>query len=113
MSGDSPPTPSDDEVLEVLRAVAGRGLTQSRPANDDLIKYQYDIEGVEELLRECTLSEIHKHEPDHDYPNRNDYVVVLKIALDEEPQPFYVKVALHLPDMTNGRLLSFHYWNRL
>lgn len=111
MTDDSPPNPSDDEVIAALRIAAAAGLGQSRPAENDLQKYDYDLQGVCELIAECTVDEIHKHELDDGYPERNYYIVVLNVELDDEPQPFYVKVALDLPEMKTGRLLSFKYWN--
>ena len=42
------------------------------------------------------------------YPEHYDYIVVFEIDLEDEPIPFYVKVALHLPDLTDGELMSFH-----
>ena len=70
----------------------------------------YDAEGVCELLTDCNIGELAKHEPDYEYPRRQAYIAVMRIELDGEPLPLYVKVALRLPEMTTGTLLSFHLW---
>lgn len=106
-----PPSPSADEVVTALRAAAATGLSVHERAQGNLIALGYDIQDVCELLVECELAELVKHEPDHDHPRRNDYIAVLRIEVEGEPLPFYVKVALHLPEMSKGMLLSFKLWS--
>ncbi len=111
MTDDAPiPTFTDAEVLDRLRAAAQRGLEVDRKGDNDLTKYGYDIDGVSELLVQCSDEELWKHELSEHYPEKNDYAVVLKIELEEELHPFYVKVALHLPTLESGELVSFHWW---
>ena len=111
MSG-VPPVPSfsDAEVIARLRRAAQRGLSHSRNGDTDLLKYGFNIEGANELIAECSEKELNKHELSDRYPEYNDYIVVLKIDLEGERHPFYVKVALRLPDLESGELLSFHEW---
>ena len=111
MADESPlPSFTDSDVLARLRDAAARGLTHTRQAGNDLFKYGWDIQSVNELLKECSEDELHCHELSDHYPEHNDYVVILKIDLEGERHPFYVKVALHLPNLESGELLSFHEW---
>jgi hypothetical protein len=111
MSG-KPPVPcfTDDEVIHSLRQAARRGLTHTRQGEADLLKYGCDIQDVCELVADCTVGELNKHELSQNYPDYNDYIAVLKIDLEGEKDPFYVKVALSLPDLKCGELMSFHPW---
>ena len=106
-----PPRINTPDVLNALRNAAAEGLSVSRRCQSYLDKYLYEIDDVCDLLAECTEDEIHKHEYDDQYPERQDYIVVVRLELDDEPFPFYVKVALHLPDMASGRLVSFKFWD--
>jgi hypothetical protein len=109
-----PPCPafSDAVVLERLRAAALRGLTQSRQGADDLLDAGYDIKAVNELVSKCPDHSLNKHELSYRYPEYNDYMVVLKLDIEGESRPFYVKVALHLPALQSGELVSFHEWGK-
>jgi hypothetical protein len=102
------PSFSNAQVLAALKSAAAIGLTQTRNGETDLMKFGYDILGVAELLCDCTESEIDKHEISDRYPEYQDYIVVLDIDLEGEQVPFYVKVALSLPDLEAGELMSFH-----
>src|SRR4051812_1006014 len=109
--GQNDPAPiATDKVLDALRNAAAEGLSVSRRCQTDLNKYEYDIDDVCDLLADCTEAEIHKHEYDELYPEREDYMVIVRLELEAEPFPFYVKVALHLPEMVSGRLVSFKFW---
>lgn len=111
MAGEPPkPTFTDAQVLDALRAAARRGLTQTRQADGDLFVWKYDMEGVNELLAECPDEELQDHELSDSYPAFNDYIVILKVNLEDERVPFYVKVALTLPNLEPGELMSFHPW---
>lgn len=104
------PTFTDAQVLAALREAARRGLTQTRQAAADVYKWEYDIQGVNELISDCFDSELHEHDLSDNYPDFNDYIVILKVDLESERQPFYVKVALSLPALEHGELMSFHPW---
>jgi hypothetical protein len=111
MAGEPPvPTFTDAQVLAALRDAARRALTQTRQAESDLYDWGYDMEGVNELLAECPSEELFEHELSDNYPTFNDYVVKLKVNLEDERVPFYVKVALSLPNLYHGELMSFHPW---
>lgn len=107
---DIPPIFTVDELLAALKAAAKIGLTQTRNGESDLTKFDYDIGGVQALLCECVRSEIHQHSLSDRYPEFQDYVVILKLELEGERVPFYVKVALCLPKLMPGELMSFHPW---
>src|SRR5947209_6898091 len=98
MTDDAQAKPSFDrtEVLRALQSAATRGLTQTRNAESDLFKFDYDLLGVEELIGACTDSELTDHEVSHHYPEFNDYIAELKIDLVGERTPFYAKVALRM-----------------
>lgn len=105
------------EVLTALRSAVSRRLEHTRNADSDLLKFGYDLEGVEELIAACTDDELHDHEVSHYYPRFYDYIAELKIDLEDEYVPFYVKVALHMKDTESGctlsgsgELMSFHPW---
>jgi hypothetical protein len=105
-----PPSFTDEYVLSCLRAAAGRGLTHTRQGQADLLAYDWDMEDINELIKACSEDELNRHELSDSYPKFNDYIVVLKVDLEGERRPFYVKVALALPDLSSGELLSFHEW---
>ena len=105
----TPSSPSDAEVITALRAAAARGLVVHPRVQPDIRQLDYDVADICELIAQCGTHEIVKHEPDYD-PDRNDYIVVLKIEIDESPYALYVKVALHLPHMARGKLLAFKEW---
>ena len=100
----------DAQVLGALRAAARHGLTQTRQGEGDVLRWGWDMEAVNDLLVECEDSELHEHGLSDHYPEYNDYIVILKVELEDEPHPFYVKVALALPNLTPGELMSFHPW---
>jgi hypothetical protein len=104
------PTFTDAQVLAALREAAGRGLTQTRQGEGDVFDWGYDMDGVNELIANCFDSELHEHCLSDNYPDFNDYIVILKVDLEGERQPFYVKVALSLPALEYGELMSFHPW---
>ena len=108
MTAPTPSAPTDAEIIEALRAAAAKGLNVHPRVQPDLIRLHYDIEDVSEYVSDCDISELEKHEPDD--KGRSDYIAVLKIEVEDEPFPFYVKVALDWPDMKRGKLLSFKYW---
>lgn len=68
------------------------------------------MQGVNELVAECPNEELWDHEVSDNYPDYNDYIAILKVELEDERVPFYVKVALALPDLSCGELMSFHPW---
>jgi hypothetical protein len=104
-----PASPSDDQVVAALRIVgADRSLTVAERVQPYFVTLHYDLEDVHDWIADCDLSDLAKHEPDDQ--GRSDYIAVLKIYVEGEPLPFYVKIALHLPDMTSGKLISFHFW---
>ena len=111
MAGQPPPSFSDDEVVKALRAAGAKGLMVHPRAQSVLnALQQYDISDVSEWVAECVASELHKHELDYDYPARQDYIAVLNIHLPGEPLAFYVKIALQLPHLAPGKLISLRLW---
>ena len=110
--GSPPPTFTDAQILDALRRAAGRGLTHTRQGEADVFEWGYDIQGVNELVAGCTAKELSDggHELSDKYPDFNDYIAWLKVDLEGERKPFYVKVALSLPDLGSGELMSFHPW---
>lgn len=111
MAGEPPvPTFTDAQVLAALREAARRGLTQTRQGEADVFDWGYDMDGVNELIADCLDSELHEHCLSDNYPDFNDYIVILKVDLEGEQQRFYVKVALSLPALEHGELMSFHPW---
>lgn len=109
MTAPTPTSPSDEEVVAALRVVgAGKRLTADPRVQPYFVALRYDLEDVVDWIADCELDELHHHEPDD--KGRNDYIAFLKIYAEDEPLPFYVKIALHLPEMTSGKLLSFKPW---
>lgn len=104
------PTFTDVQVLAALRDAARRGLTQTRQGEADVFDWGYDMDGVNELIAGCEDAELHEHCLSDNYPEFNDYIVILKVDLENERQLFYVKVALSLPALEHGELMSFHPW---
>lgn len=102
-----PPTPSDTELLVALRHAAGtrRIGVERGEAKNYLDALGYDIQAVCELLADCEDDDLIGNEPDD--RGRNDRIAKLVIHVEGERLPFYIKVALHLPDMASGLLLSF------
>jgi hypothetical protein len=80
-------------------------LTVHPRCQDDIDDLDYDIDDILALLGACDLSELQKHGPDD--KGRPDWIAVLRIQPAGEPVPFYVKVALAMPELSRGRLLSF------
>lgn len=106
MAGQPPPSFTDDEVVKALRAVGAKGLEVHPRAQASLDALGYDVNDVSGWVAECDVSELVKHELDYEYPKRPDYIAVLSIHIEGEPLPFYVKIALRLPEMIKGRLIS-------
>lgn len=107
VAGQSPPSFTDDEVVRALRAVGTKGLRAHPRVQSYLVTLGYDIVDVSELVAECEVGELIDHGLDDKYPERQDYIAVLEIHATGEPLPFYVKIALPLPDLATGMLLSF------
>jgi hypothetical protein len=110
MSGAAPPPrPTNEEVVEIVRRVVCRSDFYARGRCQKYFRMlNYPLEAVIDLLAECTTDELVKHELDYDYPDRPYYIAEFDVHDDAEPLPFYIKVALLLPDMESGYLLSFH-----
>ncbi len=109
MSGaHSEPSFSDEYVIERLQQAALKGLTATRKAQKEIFG-RFDLKDINDLCANCLLEELDKHEPSEN-PGFFEYIVVLKMELEDEPRPFYVKVALKLPDLNGGELISFHEW---
>lgn len=70
---------------------------------------EYDNEGVMSIIAECDHSELDQSEPDKDV-TRNDWIAVLKVELEEEEMPIYLKVALKRPELRFGLVLAFKPW---
>lgn len=109
MLGDEPPHLSDEQVLQIIRRVVCKPdfYAHSR-CQGHLRALGYDLQTVAELIAECSADELDKHALDDQYPSRKCYIVVLDIHVTGESRPFYVKVALLLPELESGYLLSFH-----
>ncbi len=75
----------------------------------DLLLLGIDPIDVCGWLADCQETEIHKHEPDYQYPVRPHYMVVLHLEV-EEYEEYYVKVRLNLPNLDKGRVISFWPW---
>jgi hypothetical protein len=104
-----PVSPSDEQVVAALRIVgATKRLTVAQRVQPYFVTLGYDLEDVADWISDCEQDELHRHEPDD--KGRSDHVAVLKIYAEEELLPFYVKIALQLPEMTSGKLLSFKPW---
>jgi hypothetical protein len=104
MTAETPP--SDGDVLAALRLVATTRALRVHPrVRPYFVALGYDVQSVCELLAECEPSELIANEPDDG--GRNDRIAIVEIAVEGEPLPFYVKIALHLPEMSTGLLLSF------
>lgn len=97
-------------MVTLVRSAASRGLAVTRKAQGELDRYGIDIGVVCDLLASTRLDELRAHGPSDRFPEFAEYVCVLRIELEDEPVPFYVKVALPLPAMTSGTLLAFHTW---
>jgi hypothetical protein len=96
-------------VVAALRIVgASKRLTVAPRVQPYFVTLGYDVEDVLDWISDCELDELDDHEPDDG--GRNDYIAFLKIFAEDEPLPLYVKIALHLPEMTSGKLLSFKPW---
>lgn len=102
--------PTDAEVLNALRRVGRSGSVSvgNIRAQRDMGALNYSIEDVCDLLAECRDWELKKNEPHRDPDRPMDRIAVLEIQPEGEPVPFYVKVALELPGLENGDLISFH-----
>lgn len=108
---------TDEYAVAALKAAARRGLTETRQGHGDLFKWGWDLKSVEDQIMyspdDVLLDELDGHQVSENYPAFFEYVVVLKWDLEEHRQPFYVKVALGLPDLkTGGELMSFHPWGQ-
>lgn len=104
------PNHSPLSLIAAIRRLAGAKAILIHPrCQSDIDDLGYDIEDVASVLANCVDHEIHKHEPDDG--GRPWYAVVLKVHLDGEPLPFYVKVVLKEPDLGRATLLSFKIWN--
>lgn len=104
------PSTSNISMMDRLReTAAARGICVHGRAQYELDDAGFDADGVCELLRECQNSELHKNEPDKD-PNRPFRILELRIPLDDGD--YYVKVALKLPRLSTGILLSFRPWGQ-
>lgn len=104
-----PALPSDEQVIAALRNVGStKRLTVAERVQPYFVALGYDLEDVADWISDCELDELYHHEPDD--KGRNDHVAVLKIYAEDELLPFYVKIALQLPEMSSGRLLSFKPW---
>jgi hypothetical protein len=112
MAGDSPPRPTDDEALALVREAATKGLVVSSQARRDLDDEDYNHEDVENLVKCCEDKHLNKHELDKKFPLWNYWVVVLKMTIPDKKGPYYIKVGLKLPTMLEGRLISFHPWGQ-
>lgn len=110
MTEGSHPRLTREEVIARTRAAAGRGLDVTKKAENELIGYGYDLEEVEDILIVCTDPQLHEHHVSENYPEFNDYIAIFKIRLEGERHPFYIKIAIYLPDMENAELISFHEW---
>lgn len=106
----SEPSFTDAQVLAALREAAKRGLDQTRQGGGDVFDWGYDMQGVNELIADCEDSELHESCLSDNYPEHNDWIAILKVPLEGEAKPFYVKVALRLPRLKSGELMSFHPW---
>lgn len=101
--------PSAAELVALIRRLAeGKALTIHPRCQDDADDLDYDLEDIAALLACLDPSELHKHEMDN--KGRSDYVAVLRIQPSGEPRPFYVKIAIRIPALKRGRILSFKTW---
>jgi hypothetical protein len=106
--------PSEKPVIrrpEMFRAVqqaasAGR-LTLTPKCDEDVRALEYDAEfAIDVVANVVELGDVILCEPDDS--NRPYHVMAFGVELEGEPVPLYVKVALRLPELDRGRLLSFH-----
>lgn len=107
--------PTKAQVVAALKLAAAPGCLSvgSRRCQQDLLRLGVDVETVAEWIREdCETEALYAHEPDQQ-PGRNapepdDHMAMLRI--DDGEDYFYAKVALRLPELSPGRLISFHEW---
>jgi hypothetical protein len=72
---------------------------------DDL---DYDLEDIAALVACLDQSEVQEHALDD--KGRPDLIVIMRIHPSGEPVPFYIKLALRIPALSPGRILSFKTW---
>lgn len=102
------PRPTDAQVIAALKRAAAPGcLVVARRCQGYLLVAGEDQETVSELIADCRVEELVKHCTDNN-PARQDYIAVLRMHNGTED--CYVKVALRLPDLHPGRLISFKPW---
>lgn len=97
------------EMFEAVKVAArGNQLTLSRSCDSDVRRLGYDAEFAIGVVAEVVeIGDVVLCEPD-DKPERPYHMMAFEVELEEEPVPFYVKVGLCLPDLSSGRLVSFH-----
>lgn len=109
MSGNEPSKTgfTDAQALNCLRGAARRGLRTTLKADDEMYERRYTIVQVNEIIATCADGDFWDQQPSK-LPTKNDLMVMLKKKLEGERVPFYIKVALALPDLSTGTLISFH-----
>ena len=105
---EEPPDLTKDQVVQIVRRVVCRSDFYAKGRCQEYFRaLDYDLETVIELLAECTTAELVKHELDDEYPTRPYYIAEFDIDVEGDSGPLYVKVALRLPELESGYLLSF------
>jgi hypothetical protein len=102
---DSKPLTNQQVIALVREAACRPGFSIHPRCQDSVQDLGYDLARVRGLLAGCDESELVKHEPDD--KGRPCHIVEFDILDYDQPEPFYVKVSLRLPDLRDGYLLSF------
>jgi hypothetical protein len=112
MPGTNPPRLTVKQVVQPVQRVASRSdFHAKRRCEAGFQRFGYDIDSVAAWLCECEERELNKHGLDDEFPDRPYYIASFKMRVHgDDNSPYYVKVAMLLPELESGYLLSFHEW---
>lgn len=96
-------------MFEAVQGAARAGrLTLALRCEEPMRALGYDAASVMEILAEMVEQrDVVTCEPCDD-PKRHCHVMAFEVAFEDEPVPIYIKVALQLPNLLDGTVLSFH-----
>lgn len=96
-------------MFKAVQRAAGASRLELVPRCDEQARaLGYDAEEVMDVIANFVeLDDVVLCEHD-DQPMRPFHVMAFQVEVEERSPPFYIKVALWLPELERGRVLSFH-----